>query len=158
MGFTTSTTLGQFRLGDVIGERRTPLTTRVSACAQARAVVKQVVSGWVSASQLDDAALVATEVVANAINHAGGAEELTVRWYPGGVTISVRDAGRGADTIARRASALHDPTRSDSTDQLSEGGRGLALVDHCTTAWCVDPVPAGTVVTALFGPEKDVAR
>ncbi|MFF2041876.1 ATP-binding protein [Kitasatospora sp. NPDC058170] len=158
MGFATSTTLGQFRLGDVIGERRTLLNTHVSPCSYARAMVKQVVFGWLSASQLDDAVLVATEVVANAINHAGGAEELTIRWYPSGITIAVRDARNGADIIARRASVLHDPTCLGSTDQLTEGGRGLALVDHCATAWCVELLPGGTVVTALFGPEKDVAR
>jgi anti-sigma regulatory factor (Ser/Thr protein kinase) len=81
----------------------------------------------------DDAALLASEVVTNALRHAGGA-------------ISVR-AERDGETLVVQ---VLDPSPSEPVvllpDPWSETGRGMSLVDAIAREWGVVPHPAGKVV------------
>ena len=74
-----------------------------------------------------DAALVVSELVTNAVRHSGSgpddAIDLRVSRIPGGIVISVRDAGR-SDT----APQIREPS-------AAPGGLGLRVVDALSVRW-----------------------
>jgi anti-anti-sigma factor len=71
----------------------------------------------------DAAQLVASELVTNAVVHAGTPIELTLRLVSPLLHIAVRDGGDGQVKIP------------DIVDESSISGRGLLLVDAMATAW-----------------------
>jgi anti-anti-sigma factor len=71
----------------------------------------------------DAAQLVASELVTNAVVHAGTIIDLTLRLVPPLLHIAVRDTGTGHVHI------------KEIVDESSENGRGLLLVDALATAW-----------------------
>ncbi len=71
----------------------------------------------------DAAQLVASELVTNAVVHAGTALELTLRLVRPLLHIAVRDGGPGQARIA------------NISDESASTGRGLLLVDALSTAW-----------------------
>jgi anti-sigma regulatory factor (Ser/Thr protein kinase) len=96
--------------------------------------------------RVDDAELVAAELMNNAIRHtpsgvAGGTFTLTVRQRPGWTRIEIGDQGeaRLPPAGADRRPAPRPPTGVPSGDRpdaaIAEGGRGLAIVaalaDEC---------------------------
>ena len=85
-------------------------------------------SGAGLADLSDVAELLVSELVSNAILHAGTDLEVVVRVLPGRVSVEVHDRGAGSAT-RRHYSAT------------SGTGRGLVLVDELARGW-------GTVVTA----------
>ncbi|MEE1820975.1 ATP-binding protein [Streptomyces sp. BE20] len=94
----------------------------------------------------DDVALVVAELVANAENHGGGPAEVGIARYERGIAVTVTDRSGDCERIKEFLKGM--PVDGDST---AESGRGLALVDACSTGWSVDPAcPAGATVTALF--------
>ena len=88
----------------------------------------------------DDAALLASELVGNAIRHARAlpAGYLNVTWLidDGGVRVQVTDGGGGKHPQVRQVSV------ADTT------GRGLAIVAALADDWGVDEKPATTTVWA----------
>jgi anti-anti-sigma factor len=85
----------------------------------------------------DDAAqLVASELVTNAVVHAGTTIDLTLRLVSTDLHIAVRD---GADGQARIGGFI---------DESSESGRGLLLVDALATSWDTFFPDVGKVVWA----------
>ena len=79
------------------------------------------------------AELLTSEVVTNAVLHAGSGVRVLVEGIPGGVRISVTDTDP-------QIPALRPPA-----DQ-AESGRGLHLVDTLADRWGVAPVPTGKSV------------
>jgi anti-sigma regulatory factor (Ser/Thr protein kinase) len=75
---------------------------------------------------VDDAELLVSELVTNAIRHGKPAITLRVRLDAPGIGVEVRDEGPGTPVIA-----VEGPTR----DQPS--GRGLRLVSAIASAWGV---------------------
>jgi anti-anti-sigma regulatory factor/anti-sigma regulatory factor (Ser/Thr protein kinase) len=71
----------------------------------------------------DAAQLVASELVTNAVVHAGTEIDLTVRLISPLLHIAVRDTGPGQARIA------------DIVDESAPTGRGLLLVDALSTGW-----------------------
>ncbi|MPZ74440.1 MAG: response regulator [Nitriliruptorales bacterium] len=98
------------------------LPLELESAAKARRFVRQVLGEWARAAVVDDAALLATELVTNALVHARSAVELRLRRLSDRVRVEVADSGAGA---------LHmrEPDR-DSVD-----GRGLLLVQDLSLAW-----------------------
>lgn len=76
---------------------------------------------------LDDASLLISELVTNAVCHGSPPILLTIECVGGGLNVRVRDGG----------SAVPQRGYASSSD---EGGRGLALVDELSHTWGVDPV------------------
>ena len=76
----------------------------------------------------DDATLVVSELVANAVVHSGARPEdpiaLQVRYESGQLTICVRDAGRSQDA----------PHLREASD-VGDGGFGLMLVGRLAGEW-----------------------
>ena len=91
-------------------------------------------------SLIEEVLLVVSELVTNAVVHAGSVVDLTITIEDDQVRIEVGD----------RASA-HPARRT--TDAETVGGHGLHLVDQSATEWGVEPRPdghAGKVVWAVL--------
>jgi anti-anti-sigma factor len=84
----------------------------------------------------DAAQLVASELVTNAVVHAGTSIDLTLRLVPPMLHIAVRDGADGQVRITGAAS------------ESAESGRGLLLVDALATAWGSLVPNSGKVVWA----------
>ncbi|MFI1523179.1 ATP-binding protein [Kitasatospora cineracea] len=121
--------------------RRPPATARpgpaVRTAAEARTAVTEALARCPGTGERlrGDAWLAVTELVTNAIRHAGGVTGFAVRTSGGGrvLTIEVEDA---ADAHPRGDAAnLQDPTRL--------GGRGWPLVKLLSTGWEIHRLPGG---------------
>jgi len=84
---------------------------------------------------VDDAAIVATELAANAVLHAGSAFTVTVSASAALVRIAVRDEG------------LLTPTSGDDPFEVRQD-HGLGVVSRIASGWAVERLPDGKVVWA----------
>ncbi|GAA5017867.1 hypothetical protein GCM10023335_44870 [Streptomyces siamensis] len=92
-----------------------------TSCAQARAVVREVLPQWGLARLIATAELLTSELVCNALRHAAGPLSLTLVWAS-----DVRCLVNDGSPVPPR------PTVADLDD---ENGRGLALVDMLAARW-----------------------
>ncbi len=115
--------------------------------ARARVFTRETLSGWSLDRHADDAVLVITELVSNAVVHAvpsaaAGAPEirLGLALGPGHLTLTVSDPGDNG------------PVRTPSDGSaLREHGRGLCIVDALADDWGWTPrPPAGKTVWATL--------
>jgi anti-sigma regulatory factor (Ser/Thr protein kinase) len=135
----TAETAGTGRPGSAVDLTHEPWMGEVSldsrpesACAARRLTRHQLQTRWLLSPQLtDDAVLLVSELVGNAVTHAGAhAFGLRIRRRRGRVRIEVRDPSR--------ALPCHLPVR-----ELDVSGRGLWLVDKLADRWGVDLLPHG---------------
>ena len=116
--------------------------------AAARGFVRDTLHGWGFAEVVDDAVVLVSELVTNAVVHAGTTAEVTCLRYEDSVRIEVADRypereipapavglpSEGAgDGEAHPAARLLDPER--------EGGRGLLLCSALAAKWGVEYAP-----------------
>ena len=80
-----------------------------------------------------DAALLASELVSNMIQHTSGIGTMQVTFIAGVLRIEVTDESPEMPTISPRA-------------PMTVGGHGLRLVNAIAHRWGVDPMPAGKTV------------
>ena len=113
----------------------TLLPARASSAGVAREVVAWQLREWHIESLCDDAAVVVTELISNAVRHAKTELELKLVHLPDGVRLEVSD-GSMAPPIKRPATSV------------DEGGRGLHLVDALSTRYGVDTESGGKRVWA----------
>ena len=106
------------------------LAPRPASAAEARELVTAACRDWQLDGLVDDLALVVTELVANAIRHAG--TDMTVRLFPvaGGVRLEVQDGSTR-------------PLRPRPAAPSDENGRGLLLVDALSSRYGVEGEPHG---------------
>lgn len=88
----------------------------------------------------DDAQLCLSELVTNAVVHAGTASELRVVLDGGLLTVTVRDLG------GLGKPATGEPSPSEDLDPLRVYGRGLQLVDALSDRWGSERDVTGTTV------------
>ncbi len=105
-----------------------------SSVTVARHYVRDLLLGWNLARLVEDAQLGTSELVANAVRHAGTELILTVS-SGDSVTIAIRDS----DPQLRR------PVVSDD-DALSESGRGLHIVAAISSDWGITATSGGKIV------------
>lgn len=103
---------------------------RLPADAASPTSARRFVERFCRAAELDEglcssAALLTTELVANAVKHGRSAAVLEAHLPPGLLRVSVHD-----EDPALPAVGPFDPT--------SEGGRGMQLVDGIAAAWGVE--------------------
>jgi anti-sigma regulatory factor (Ser/Thr protein kinase) len=101
-----------------------------AAVAAARKFVRETLQSWLEtrpgpadAGLVDDAVLLTSELVTNAVVHAGTDIDLTLRLILPFLHIAVRDRGPGRPRI------------TGPIDESAESGRGLMLVDAVAERW-----------------------
>jgi anti-sigma regulatory factor (Ser/Thr protein kinase) len=134
------------------------LAPRLEAVRTAREFARHTLEGWGLGDLFDDVALVASELVTNALRHALGHVECAR--VPAQTT-----AQPAAEALPIRISLVHrspqvvcavsDPSSTGpvarEADFVAESGRGLHLVDSFSRSWGWHPLAgAGKVVWALF--------
>jgi len=114
------------------------LPAKPIAAYLARDVVAAACRAWRLPHLADEAQLVVTELVSNAVRHAGGELELLIVVREHFLHVSVRDGSP-------------EPPRRILPDEVDgQGGRGLLLVDAFTAGWGCSPMPDGKVVWATL--------
>lgn len=119
--------------------RRPVITARAAATfepvgrsvAAARTFVRDTLQGWGFPDIIDDAVVLTSELVTNAVVHAGTAAEVLCTRAEGGVCVEV------ADRYPDRELPLQSPAgRLGGVDR--EGGRGLLLCAALASRWGVE--------------------
>lgn len=113
-----------------------------SAAAARRALHADLRAAKVNGTVLDDAALLLSELVGNAVRHAaplpGGVLRVAWEVAQDAVRLSVTDGGGEQRPLVR----------TPGTE--SESGRGLAVVDALAASWGVEPAEPGQRVWAVL--------
>ncbi|MFC4119996.1 ATP-binding protein [Nonomuraea zeae] len=99
----------------------------------ARALLRSHLAGWSMDDATDDAELLVSELITNAVRHAPGPVRLTVWLVDGFLRCEVED----------RHPAV--PLLPDAPER-DEGGYGLRLLDALACCWGSDVTPAGKAV------------
>jgi anti-sigma regulatory factor (Ser/Thr protein kinase) len=123
------------------------LAPRPASVRAARDLVAQACQAW-RLPQLQDAWLVVSELVANAVEHAR--TEFVITASTRGDTrlhLAVRD---GTTNLPR----LRETSSSSRPGLLQERGRGLWLVHASAAAWGAMPARGGKVVWATVSPDQ----
>jgi anti-sigma regulatory factor (Ser/Thr protein kinase) len=101
----------------------TTLPPDLSAPAHARAQIRQSLASWGLLDVVDDAELVASELVANAVRHGATPVVLTIGQGDGHLLIAVQDAA---------PDRLPQPRDAEAGEF---GGRGMLLVRSIAQRW-----------------------
>ncbi|MCU1595908.1 MAG: putative magnesium/manganese-dependent protein phosphatase [Frankiales bacterium] len=116
----------------------------VTSAAVARRHVRAFCDDSGHGAVLDDALLMVTELVTNAVVHAGTALALELSSVDGGLRVQVTDARPGPMLSA-----------AGPVDEDREGGRGLFLLDTLATAWGSSHSRAGKALWFFLGPAPE---
>jgi anti-sigma regulatory factor (Ser/Thr protein kinase) len=108
------------------------------ASAAARRLVTRACTDWELPDLVADAALVASELVANAVEHACTEVLVLIRRESGGVRIEVCDDDSGMPCMPEHDGVLH------------RRGRGMRLVETVSRSWGAEPTATGKVVWATL--------
>jgi anti-sigma regulatory factor (Ser/Thr protein kinase) len=120
--------------------RELVLPADATAPARARTFLRAATREWGIGDDLaEDAAIVITELVANAVDHARSESTLFLGLKGGDLCVAVRDA------------RPHPLPRPAPIDPAAPRGRGLQMVDALTTAWGVTLHADGKTVWAVVG-------
>jgi serine phosphatase RsbU (regulator of sigma subunit)/anti-sigma regulatory factor (Ser/Thr protein kinase) len=111
--------------------RRLTLPAELRSPAVARSAVRSVAVEGELSDLLDEALLLTTELVTNAVVHAGTEVTLDLLADPTGLTVTVLDAAPGPLIVARSLAGEDGDT--DEADE--ERGRGLLLLDRLSDRW-----------------------
>jgi anti-sigma regulatory factor (Ser/Thr protein kinase) len=111
----------------------------IAAPGEARRFAASQLVEWGRRDMVDDASLVVSELVTNAVVRCDDPVELHLVLAGSVLRIEVRDAARGDPDVA-----------DQSPDRI--GGRGLAIVAALSAAWGIGPSPRGKVVWAALAP------
>lgn len=115
------------------GKRSFPF--ELDSIRAARRFVTGTLAPTAADALVDDAAIVATELAANAVLHAESAFTVTVSASAALVRIAVRDEG------------LLTPTSDDDPFEVRQD-HGLGVVSRIATGWAVERLPDGKIVWA----------
>ncbi len=111
------------------------LERRPDSVGQARRFTQERLTDWGARAITENAVLVVSELVTNAITHGRSACKVVLRWGYGSLRIEVADFGPGSP----------EP-QPQST--MRPSGRGLMIVSSVATAWGIDPCDVGKIVWA----------
>lgn len=113
-----------------------PLPALAVACRMARDLVDEACHAWqLSPEVRDDAAVVVTELVSNAVCHGGGDIQLQVAVGRHFLHLAVGDGSRNLP-------------RFGYADSNNSGGRGLIVIDAVAAGWGTTPSGPGKTVWA----------
>jgi anti-sigma regulatory factor (Ser/Thr protein kinase) len=109
-----------------------------ASIGEARAIVGDVAAHLPLALR-DDAALLVSELMSNAVRHGGATATLTVWVQDGYLTVEVHDDGAGRPAM-----------RSGVLDPAVASGRGLRILDRVAAQWGVEDDHGGMGKTVWF--------
>ncbi|WP_241002426.1 ATP-binding protein [Streptomyces sp. CB01881] len=144
------------------------LAPRYEAVRTARDFARTALQRWGLDELFDDVALVASELVTNALRHAIGARPAAAGSALDDYDFPVQPTADGRlpirISLVHRAPqvvcAVSDPSSigpvAREADFVAESGRGLHLVDSFSRSWGWHPLGSGKVVWALFEAERTV--
>lgn len=123
--------------------RQAHLQPRPFSVGTARTVTRQALTDWGVTSRLDEIVLAVSEMVTNAITHAG--TSLTLQLDLNGARVHVAVTDQSTNLPERQTAA-----------PAEEHGRGVHLVEMLSDRWGTSPTPEGKRVWAEFDvPEPD---
>jgi serine phosphatase RsbU (regulator of sigma subunit)/anti-sigma regulatory factor (Ser/Thr protein kinase) len=105
----------------------------------ARRFIRNSLRSWGLDALADDLELIASEVVTNALIHAGSEVDLRLREYPDHIRLEVRDS----DTTPPVPSSI---SMSEEERPQAEHGRGLVIVEGLASVWGSSPSGRGKTV------------
>lgn len=114
----------------------TALPSDLRAAAAARVVIRSCLQEWDLAALEDDAELVVSELVGNALRHGKSPLTMTIARSEGALLLAVEDAAPTLVPSPRRADA-------NATD-----GRGMLLITALSRRWGCTTGPATKIVWA----------
>jgi anti-sigma regulatory factor (Ser/Thr protein kinase) len=118
--------------------RHRDLPAIVAAPGSARGLVREACADWCVSGAEDAAALVASELVTNVVQHTRSSCRVSVSIGPSGLHVSVRDYAPGVAPRPRPVELTH------------AGGRGLHLVAMLSSAWGVQKHLDGKTIWAVI--------
>jgi len=121
-----------------LDERAADLPSNAASVGRARAMVRDF-GGALAPGVLDDAELLVSELMSNAVRHGGANIRLTVSCRSGVLTVRVFDAGSGLPAMRPR-----------EVDRTVASGRGLRMVEQLADDWGVDVDRGGTGKAVWF--------
>jgi DNA-binding NarL/FixJ family response regulator len=124
-----------------VRQSRLELPAALTSGHNARRFLRATLKQWGLAAMVEDAELLTSELVNNAVVHATSSVMLRLRLDRHRLRIEVADTGEGA--LHRKRAAVSDTS-----------GRGLLLVDALSSSWGTSANPEGKVVWF----ELDTAR
>ncbi|MFF6984641.1 SpoIIE family protein phosphatase [Streptomyces sp. NPDC008343] len=104
-----------------------------------RRTIEDTLAAWQMPDLVDEAMLLASELVTNALLHADSAVDVRLREYPDRIRIEVRDTAAAPPIPS--ALALTDSALAEA-----ESGRGLIIVESLASAWGNSPSGRGKTV------------
>lgn len=121
------------------------LAAPFDAAADARRAVRALPVGTATSETLE---LLVSELVANAVLHAGGdLVSLQITAHPDRVRLAVQDGGPGFAA---------PPV--DRADPLTAGGRGCRIVDVLSDAWGIESDEGGCTMWCELGMDEERVR
>jgi len=106
----------------------------------AREFVRRCLMEWGAGHVVDEAALVVTELAANAVLHAASPYEVRLSRSDGVVRIEVADGDVGTP-------------EPQPFSAVAEDGRGIVIVSALSASWGIDAQPRGKVTWAELRPD-----
>lgn len=130
------------QVGSVHPEQTRTFPNSPQAPRAARRFVTETLQRWGRHELIEDASIVTTELVANAVMHARSDSVVTVSSLGDAVRVAVRDSSRVTPRPGPRTA--------------SPGGRGLMLVTALSSLWSTELVDGGKVVWSELRPGSEV--
>jgi len=132
---------GQAGSSDVAAEAVVP--NRPDSTPAARVFLSRLLDGWgVPDHVIEDASLLASELLSNAVRHGAGSVTLRVEVDHGVVQVRVHDDDPGVPAVRE-------------SDPASVDGRGLFIVQYVADQWGSDPDDPGKTVWFQLGTSSD---
>lgn len=99
----------------------------------------------VDEGQVDDAMLIASELIANAVKHSPGAVLIRIEVYELGTALGVVDLDHDTDALPS-----HPCNSSVKPDTVDTNGRGLFIIQNLADTWSVEDTASGKIVIAVL--------
>lgn len=110
------------RLRAVLAKAYDRFPAHVRSAGEARSVVRQTLEGWCDDERLEDIALCVSELVTNAVVHAGSEPQLLVHVRPGVIHVEISDESEALPVV--RGAGPEDTS-----------GRGVSILGMLSDRW-----------------------